>query len=95
LGARAGSSSCRQSSHPRQTVGVPTAGSRQLFEQPLRFFQVGGVEALGEPAVDGREEVAGLGAAALVAAKPSEAHGGAQFPELSLLFLGDAQRLAE
>jgi hypothetical protein len=38
-------------------VNMPTAGSRQLVEQPLRFFQVGGVEALGEPAVDGCEKL--------------------------------------
>jgi hypothetical protein len=31
---------------------VPTADSRQLVEQPLRLFQIGGVEALCEPAVD-------------------------------------------
>ena len=35
---------------------MPTAGSRQLIEQPLRFFQIGGVEALAEPTVDGGEQ---------------------------------------
>src|SRR6516162_1525466 len=30
-------------------IVCPLVGSRQLVEQPLRFFQVGGVEALGEP----------------------------------------------
>ena len=34
-----------------------TAGSRQLVKQPLRFFQIGGVETLGERAVDGREQL--------------------------------------
>ena len=91
LGARAGTSSCPQSSHPHQTMGVPTAGSGQLVEQPLRFFQIGGVEPLGEPAVDRREEVGGFGTAALVAAQPGKAHGGAQFPEPCLLLLGDGQ----
>src|SRR6516165_3158348 len=59
-------------------LDMPTAGSRQLIEQPTRFFQIGGIEAFGEPAVDRREQVTGFGAAALVAAKPGEAHGGAQ-----------------
>ena len=56
LWPRAGASSCRQTGHPHQTAGVPAAGSRQLIQQPLHFFQVGGVEALGEPAVEGREQ---------------------------------------
>ena len=46
---------------------------------PLCFFQVLGVEALGEPAVDGREQVAGVCAAALVAMKPGQVRGSAQF----------------
>jgi hypothetical protein len=52
-------------------------GSRQLVEQRLRLFQVGCVEAFGEPAVDRREKIAAFGVAALVAAKPGEARGGA------------------
>ena len=39
----------------------------QFVEQRLRLFQIGGVEALGEPAVDRGEEVAGFGAPALLA----------------------------
>ena len=35
--------------------------SRQLVEQRLCFRQVGGIEALGEPGVDGSEKVAGFG----------------------------------
>ena len=34
------------------------SSSRQLIEQRLRFFQIGGVEALGEPAVNGCQEIA-------------------------------------
>jgi hypothetical protein len=49
-------------------LDTPTAGSRQLVEQPLCFFEIGGLEAFGKPVVDGREEVAGLGAAPLVTA---------------------------
>jgi hypothetical protein len=59
-------------------------GSRQLIEQRLRFFEILCVEAFGEPAVDREEEVAGFRVAALVAAEPGEARGGAQFPELGL-----------
>ncbi len=35
--------------------------SRQLFEQRPRILQIGGIETLGEPAVDWGEEVVGLG----------------------------------
>src|SRR6185437_1248907 len=70
----------------------PAGGSStQLVEQCLCFFQIGRVETLGEPAVDRREEIAGFGMAGLAATEPSEAHGGAQLPELGLLFPGDAQ----
>ena len=68
--------------------------SRQFFEQRLRRHQVGRVETFGEPAVDRSEEVAGFGVAALVAAEPGEARGGAQFPELGLLLRSDAQGFA-
>src|SRR5262245_26344603 len=70
------------------------APSSQLVQQRLCFFQVGCVEPFGEPAIDRREEVAGFGAAALVLPETGEAHGGAQFPELGFLLLGDAQRFA-
>ena len=49
------------------------------------------VEALGEPVVDWREEIAGFGTATLIAVEPGEAHGGAQFPELGPLLLGNTQ----
>ena len=64
---------------------------RELVEQRFCVSQVERVEALGEPAVDGREGIAGLGAPALVAAKPGEARSGAQFPELGLLLSGNGQ----
>ena len=62
----------------------------ELVQQRLCVFEVGRIKALGEPAVDRREDIAGLGLAALVTPEPGEAHGGAQFPELGLLLLGDA-----
>jgi hypothetical protein len=42
-------------------------------EQSLCFLKIGGLEALGKPAIDRREKVAGFGAAALVEAEPGEA----------------------
>src|SRR5438270_12107735 len=69
-------------------------GSAKLLEQCSCVFEIGRVEALGEPAVDRGEEVAGFGVAALVATEPGEAHGSAQFPQLGLLLLGDAQGFA-
>src|SRR6266851_902942 len=68
--------------------------SAELIEQRLRLFQIGRVEALGEPAVERCEKIAGFGVKALVAAEPGEARGCAQFPELGLLLLGDAQGYA-
>ncbi len=73
---------------------MPVAGSRKFVEQRFCFFEIGRVETFGEPAVDRREEVAGFGVAALVAAEPGEARSGAQLPELSLLLLGDVQGFA-
>jgi len=60
------------------TVAVCQApkGSGQLVEQRFRVFKVGCVEAFGEPSVDRREQVAGFGAAPLVAAEPGKARGG-------------------
>ena len=60
----------------------------------LCFLQIGGVEALGEPAVDRGEKIPRLGAPTLVAAEPGKAPGGAQFPELGPLLLRDAQGFA-
>ena len=59
----------------------------QFIEQPLGLLEVGGVEALGEPAVDRGEKAVRLGAPALLPPKPRKAHRSAQFPELRALFL--------
>src|SRR6516225_10004309 len=71
----------------RMSRRLPT----QFVEQRLCVFEVGGVEAFGEPVVDRREQVLRFGVATLVAAEPSEARGGAQFPEFGLLLSGNAQ----
>ena len=83
--SRAGSGSspsCGRNGRPRQTADRPAAGSHQLIERRLGVFQVGGVEALGKRAVDWREQVACLGALALIAPQPREARRGTQFPGL-------------
>src|SRR6516165_5868518 len=66
----------------------------QILEQNLCLFEVLCVEAFGEPAVDRPQQVTRFGLAALVATEPSKDHGGAQFPELCSLLLGDAQSFA-
>src|SRR5215469_5615666 len=67
----------------------------QLVEQPLRVFQVGGVETLGEPAVEGCEQVARLAAPTLLLPEPREARGGAQFVAACALLAGDREGGAE
>ena len=66
----------------------------QLVEHCPRILEVRRVEAFGEPAVDRGEQVMGFGAAISVAAEPGEGDGGAQFPQLGLLLLGDRPGLA-
>jgi len=63
----------------------------QLVEQRLRLDQVARVEALGEPAVDRGEEVARLGALALVAPQAREARRSAQLERASALLAGDGE----
>jgi hypothetical protein len=55
----------RQPSAPYR--GRADGGSRQLGEECRRLFEIGGVEALGERAVDGREQVQRLARPALLA----------------------------
>jgi len=95
LCGRAGSSCCGRNGHPHQTADRPAAGSRQLVEQPLRFFQISGVEALGERAVEGCQQVARLAPPALLAPQPGEARGGAQFVAPCALLAGNCQGGAE
>jgi hypothetical protein len=47
------------------------ARSGQLLQQDLGFLQVGGVKALGEPAVDQREQLTGLLPLALLLPQPA------------------------
>ena len=57
-------------------LGMPTARSRQPIEQLLRFLQVGRIEALGEPVVNRRQQIARFGAPASFAPQPGEARRG-------------------
>jgi hypothetical protein len=68
--------------------------SSQLIEQCLGVLQVGGVEALGEPAIDRCQQRMRLCALALVMPRPREAGRGALFPELGVLLLCECKRLA-
>jgi hypothetical protein len=55
------------------------ASAAQFVEQRLGVFQIGGVEALGEPVVDLGEHRAGLVATTSEIEQPSEAGGRTQF----------------
>src|SRR5208283_3806414 len=70
----------------------PLCGNRRLsqfVEQRLGLFEVGGVEAFGEPAEDRGEQGGRLLRPALLAAQAGEAHPGAQFPGLRVLSARD------
>jgi hypothetical protein len=69
------------------------SSSRQLVEQRLRLSQIGGIEALGEPAMDGGQQIARLGPPAPFAPKPGEARRSAQLIGLGLLPSRDTQCL--
>ena len=52
----------------------------ELVEQRLGVFEIGGIEAFGEPAVDGREQLARLAPPALFSPQPRQARRRAQLP---------------
>jgi len=61
----------------------------ERLKQRLGFDEVGGVEALGKPAQDRCEQVAGIAAAALAAVEPGQVCRGAQFERSGVLALRD------
>src|SRR5215471_1742313 len=72
--------------------GVSTAGAlRQRVQQRLRLLEVGGVKPLGEPAVDGCQQLVGFGPLALLLPEARKAHGGAQLPGFGLLAAGNGE----
>ena len=78
------------------STGVSTGVAlRQRVQQRLRLLQVSGVKALGEPAVDWREEVMGFLVFALLLPETSETGRGAEFPGFCLLRTGYADGLLE
>ena len=81
-----------RSGHPRQTARHARGRSRQLIEQPLRFFQIGGVEAFGEPSVNRREQLARFRATTPFPPQPREARCRAQLIGRRLAVSRDAQR---
>ena len=50
----------------------------ERLEQRFCLFEIGSVETFGEPGVDRREKVAGIGKFPLITPKPGEAGGSAQ-----------------
>ena len=69
--------------------GVSTGVAlRQRVQQCLRLLQVRGVNALGEPAIDGREQAGGLRTLALLLPQPTQAQRGAQLQRPGLLAAG-------
>jgi len=76
--------------------GVSTSVAlRQRVQQCLRFLQVEGVKALGEPAVDRRQQLVGFRPPALLLPQARQAHSGAQLQGLGLLAAGDLQGALE
>src|ERR1700752_2979951 len=77
-------------------TGVSTGiALRQRVQQCLRLLQIGRVKALGEPAVDWREERLGFDPLALLLPQPTEAHRRTQLPGFGLLAAGDGKGLLE
>src|SRR5215510_16004521 len=66
--------------HERSGQTVPEAKvaalARELLQQGLGLLQVGGVKALGEPAIDRGQQVMRLLALTLLLPQPAQAHGG-------------------
>ena len=66
---------------------------REGIEERLGLLEIRSVEALGEPAVDPSEQLAGFRAFALVLPQAAQARGGAQLEQLRLLAAGNLDRL--
>jgi hypothetical protein len=68
------------SSFPAERWRTQSVSLREPLQQQFGLLEDRRVEALGEPAVNWCEEVAGFGAFALVSPKAREARGGANLP---------------
>ncbi len=69
--------------------------SRQIIEQGLGVPEVGGLETLGEPLGDGRQQVVRFLGSALRPVQAGEPHRCAKFRRLGTLLAGDLARPAE
>jgi len=79
----------------RAESGPSSLPSHESVEQCLCLFQIGGIEPLGKPAVDGRQQFVRLGPAALFTPKPGEIGRGTQFERFCLLPPGDPDCLPQ
>src|SRR5262245_2648284 len=80
---------------PPGVVPISVYSPPQLFQQCPGVLEVGGVKALGEPAVDRCQQIAGLIALALALPQLPQAHRRSQLPRLGLLAAGYSQCLLE
>jgi hypothetical protein len=71
----------RQRSHSAHS---DAKGSGELFQNSLRLSEVGGIETLGEPAVDGRQKIARFGPPALFAPQTGRRWSRRAAPTISL-----------
>src|SRR5215813_8564296 len=80
---------------PWQTRPRATAGAALCpgLQQCLRLLQVCGIKALGEPVVDGRQELVYLSALALPLPQPAQTQRRPQFQRLGLLAAGHSESL--
>src|SRR4051812_16551364 len=82
---------CRPPGSPPASVRRPLRSS-QLVQQRVCVLQIGGVEPLGEPAIDRRQQVARLPPPSLLAPQPRQANGGPQLMAFRLLSPRNRQR---
>src|SRR6185503_11759341 len=67
----------------------------QIVEQGFGFAKITRLEAFTKPPIEGRNEIAGLSAIALLAPKPAKANGSAQFPAACPLCACDLKGCAQ
>src|SRR5262245_66320909 len=73
---------------PSSTRRYVPPSLRELLQQRLRLLEVSGVKALGEPAVDRREQLVGFSMLALLLPQAGQAHGRPQLQRFRLLATG-------
>src|SRR5215470_11128936 len=68
---------------------------RQRRQQRLGLLEIGGIKALGEPAVDRQQQRVGFSALAMLLPQARQAHGRTQLPGLGLLATGNIEGLTK